>query len=375
MKSPTVSVIMATYNHAAFVAQAIASVLNQREVEFEFLIADDGSSDTTRDVVAAIHDERIRFYPNTVNRGACTVTNELIARASGEFIALLNSDDYWIGTDKLAYQIRIMRDNPTLGACFGRAGFVDKDGRAIDKSMLPLGLIFDKQNRSRGKWLRYLFDHGNCICHPTMLIRKSCYDELGMYDNRLRQLPDMDMWVRLLKKHDINISNREMVAFRHLPGENASSSTSANYSRLLCETYFVLRGFFDGITREVFLEGFGDLLTQPNLLDDENLAIEQALIYFTNNRWASHIYNLIGLEKIHALLGNAEQKKILLAHYAIDDLAFHSIAATACTFDLVGATGNGLTSVKGTDLITEVKRRLLLRLPLKLQQALKFFIG
>ena len=101
MKSPTISVIMATYNHADFVAQAIDSVLSQRGVDFEFLIADDGSVDLTREVVASIHDERIRFFPNEVNRGACVVTNELIQCASGEFIALINSDDYWINSEKL----------------------------------------------------------------------------------------------------------------------------------------------------------------------------------------------------------------------------------------------------------------------------------
>lgn len=60
---PTVSVIMPTYNHAPFVEQAIRSVLSQRDVDFELLVSDDGSSDTTRDVVASIKDERITFSP------------------------------------------------------------------------------------------------------------------------------------------------------------------------------------------------------------------------------------------------------------------------------------------------------------------------
>src|SRR5207253_9983886 len=155
MTSPTVSVIMATYNHANFVAQAIESVLSQVDVDFEFLISDDGSSDNTRDVVASIHDERIKFFPNEVNRGACVVTNELIERASGEFIALINSDDSWIDGDKLAYQVQFMRDNPEIGACFGRARFVDKNGQAMDKASISFGGAFDRDNRSQGAWLRH----------------------------------------------------------------------------------------------------------------------------------------------------------------------------------------------------------------------------
>src|SRR5579871_5019564 len=110
MRSPTVSVVMATYNHAPFVKQAIESVLGQEGVDFEFLIADDGSVDRTREIVASIYDERITFSPNEKNRGACVVLNELIEHASGEFVALINSDDYWTMPDKLAYQVQLMRD-------------------------------------------------------------------------------------------------------------------------------------------------------------------------------------------------------------------------------------------------------------------------
>lgn len=363
MNAPTVSVIMATYNHADFVAQSIQSVLLQRNVDFEFLIGDDGSVDRTREVVASIHDKRIRFFPNEVNRGACVVTNELIGRASGEFIALINSDDYWIGHDKLAYQIQVMRENPTIGACFGRPLFVDKDGRAISKSGNPQSRVFDHENRSQGAWLRRFFDFGNCICHPTMLIRKQCYKELGMYDNRLRQLPDFDMWVRLTKLYDIHISNREMIAFRHLPGENASSNTTHNLLRLMNESYFILQRFFNGVSRDVFLDGFYDLLVEPNLPDDAHMEIEQSLLYLTKNRWASHIYNLIGLEKLHYLLGSNKHRRILRDRYGIDDRKFHSIAAEISVFDLTDPTCR-LSVVNGLSLIAEVKHRVLLRTPL-----------
>ena len=370
MNAPTVSVIMATYNHADFVAQSIQSVLMQRNVDFEFLIADDGSIDRTREVVASIHDKRIRFFPNQVNRGACVVTNELIGQASGEFIALINSDDYWIGHDKLAHQIQVMRKKLTIGACFGRALFVDKDGRAISKSEYPQSRVFDQENRSRGAWLRRFFDFGNCICHPTMLIRKQCYRELGMYDNRLRQLPDYDMWVRLTKRYDIHICDREMIAFRHLPGKNASSNTTHNLLRLMNESYFILKNFFNGVSREVFFDGFCDLLVEPDLPEDAHMEIEQSLLYLTKNRWASHIYNLIGLEKIHSLLDSDKHRRILKDRYGIDDRKFHSIAAEIGVFDLNDPTCR-LSVVNGLSLIAEVKKRVLLRTPLIFRPVLK----
>ena len=359
MSTPTVSVIMSTYNHADLVGQAIHSVLRQRDVDFEFLVADDGSVDGTREAIAAIRDPRLRFYPNEKNRGACAVLNELIGRASGEFVALINSDDYWTVDDKLAYQLRVLRERPRLGASFGRVRFVDGEARAIDKASLPHGRVFDQENRSSGAWLRHFFITGNCLCHPTILIRKACYDAVGLYDNRLRQLPDFDMWIRLVKRYEIHIADRELIAFRELPGENASSATPANLRRLLNETYFIMKGLFDGVPRDVFLEGFGDLLVVDDP-SDAQLQIEQALLYLAKDRWSPQIYNLIGLEMIHDLLQSPSHHGLLVDQYGIDDLALHSLAGEFSAFSTM-ATVSPLSSERGRALAGELKRRAMWR--------------
>jgi glycosyltransferase involved in cell wall biosynthesis len=322
MKSPTVSVIMATYNHADFVEQAIISVLTQQGVDFEFLIADDGSVDRTRNVVSAVKDERIRFFPNEINRGACIVTNELIERASGEFIAIINSDDYWTTPDKLAYQVQVLRESPDVGACFGRVRFVDKDGRGIDKSSLPFGDVFDQENRPQGQWLRRFFDLGNCICHPTALIRKSCYEELGMYNNRLRQLPDFDMWIRLVKRYEIFISDRELINFRILPGENASSQTTDNSIRSINEHFIISESFFENATRDQLIEGFEDLLVIKNIPSDEHLTIEKSRLYFVENQWLGKPYKMLGLLKMYKILSDINCHHLMVNSYSMDDRWF-----------------------------------------------------
>lgn len=374
MSPPTVSVIMATYNHAPFVAEAIQSVLEQKGVDFEFLISDDGSIDSTREVVAAIKDNRITFFSNEVNRGACVVTNELIERASGEFIALINSDDYWCDDGKLAFQVKYLRDNPKVGACFGRAKFVDRHGVEIDKSDLPFGSVFDQQNRSQGQWLRRFFDLGNCICHPTIMIRKSCYQELGGYDNRLRQLPDFHMWIRLIKKYNIFVSDRTFVAFRQLAGENASAGTADNMTRLHNESYFVLREFFDDIPQSVFSDGFGDLFRSIGIATPEIIEIEKAFIYLTGERWASHVYKLIGLEKLYSLSGSEKYKNYLIHNFNFSDCDLYSLAARVGTFDLV-KSNNGLTSVPGKLLLSEVTKRCVRRSPVFLRPILTRIFG
>ena len=372
MTRPTVSVIMSAYNHADFVQQTVESVLSQQGVELEFLIGDDGSPDRTREVVASIKDERIRLFANEKNRGAALVTDELIGRAAGEFIAILNSDDYWPCPDKLAYQLQVMRERPEVGACFGRARFVDKDGCAIDKATMQYGSVFDKENRSQAQWLRHFFYSGNCLCHPTLLIRKACYDAVGTYSNQLRQVPDFDMWIRLLKKYEIFVSDRELVAFRQLPGQNASGPSTDNMRRIRNEMYLVFRSFFDQMPDDLLRDGFSDMFVDKNASKPEELEIEKAFLYLTEDRWLARIYNPIGLEKVYWLLNHEPYREILSRNYAFDDLAFHALQAKVATFDPPtpapkprpsAAPGVSLSAASGTLLLAEVLKRCKARLP------------
>ena len=313
-----ISVIMPTYNHGLFVEKAMRSVLGQRDVDFEFLIADDGSSDNTRDVVSSINDSRISFFPNTVNRGACVVTNELIERSCGEYIALINSDDVWV-EDKLSYQLKVMQANPELAACFGRARFVDKDGSEINKETLLFGQIFDKENKTRGEWLRYFFEHGNCLCHPTIMARKTVYDNVGLFSNRLRQLPDFEMWIRFIKQYPIFVSEHELINFRILAGENASSQSEQNTIRTLNEHFLIASSFFNDVTAELFLEAFSDILEKRLIPTKQHLDVEKALLFFRPNQWLGNPYKMVGLLELNTLLNSETHRKILNDEHGIDD--------------------------------------------------------
>jgi len=325
MSTPDVSVIMPTYNHAPFVEEAMRSVLAQEGVSFEFLIADDGSKDGTADAVRRISDRRIQFTAHPINRGACVTTNELISKAQGKYVALINSDDRWVGTDKLLKQVRLLESHPNIGASFGRARYIDQAGKPLAKRDLQTGSVFDKDNRSRGAWLRHFFDHGNCLLHPSVLIRRSCYEELGAYDNRYRQLPDFDMWIRVIKRYDIHVAPEDYVEFRILPGENASSQTMANGIRTINEHYLIARQFFDGIRPEELQQGFADQCA-GHFDSADCVRIEGALLLMglkgSYSPDLDNPYKVAALEKFFDLLGNEHTRALLKERFDIDDLWF-----------------------------------------------------
>ena len=144
-----------------------------------------------------------------------------------------------------------------------------------------------------------------------------------MYSNRLRQLPDLDMWIRLVKHYPVHITERELINFRILPGENAASQTPANSIRTMNEHYIIADGYFDDVSREVFLDGFADLVKFRGVLTDVHVDIEKALLYFDHNQWLGRAYKLVGILAVRKLLESALHRDVMARDYEIGDRWFH----------------------------------------------------
>ena len=326
---------MSAYNHAPYVGNAIESVLAQTHGNIEFLITDDGSSDATVEEIKKFRDPRITFVPSSVNRGACAATNELIALSRGRYVCIMNSDDVWCYSEKLKEQIQILQTRPDVGATFGRARYIDCEGMHVKKSMVNNGDIFDKVGfyMPRQAWLEHFFMQGNCLCHPTVMIRKECFDRFGGYRNVLRQLPDLDVWIRLAKHYEINVGKGEYVSFRIIPGQNASSPSLANNIRLRNEFHLIRRSYFEGMNDEDFKKGFSKYFHRPDASDPVSFSIEKALLYLNKNNPYSYSDSIIGLERIQCLLEDPRAKKALLLQYGIDEKWFHKQMSEVETFD------------------------------------------
>ncbi len=208
-----VSVLLTSYNHAKYLHDSINSVLNQTFTDFELIIWDDMSTDESWEIINSFSDPRIRPFRNETQKIITSVNMAISEMAHGAYIAIHHSDDVW-EPQKLEKQVAFLDANPQIGAVFSRAQIIDEEGQPFQDQSHFYYNIFEQPNRTRYEWLNYFFYHGNVLCHPSLLIRKACYDECGLYRYGLAQSPDFDMWVRLCLKYEIHILPEKLVRFR-----------------------------------------------------------------------------------------------------------------------------------------------------------------
>jgi hypothetical protein len=261
---PRISIVVPSYNHERFVGAAVASALAQTFTDIEVIAVDDASTDGSAAVLDAIRDPRFRYVVHPQNRGCSATLNTGIRLATGEYLAVLDSDDLFL-PHKLARQLEVLEANPTLGAVFSLCEVIDESGSSVpDDSMARKAAEMNQANRPRHAWLARFFDDGNCLCHPTSVMRTALFDELGLYDERLAQLQDFDMWLRLLRRYEIFIVQEKLACYRWArAGTNLSAARSpGRLSRVAWEVTQVLRHYL-GLSVEDLEAIFGAAAVAP----------------------------------------------------------------------------------------------------------------
>jgi glycosyltransferase involved in cell wall biosynthesis len=135
------SVVVMTYNHAAFIAQAIDSVLMQKvKCDFEILISEDYSTDGTREIVTdyqSRHPDQIRLLLSERNLRSNIIVRRGVEAARGTYIAFLDGDDYWLCADKLQMQLDFLAAHPQCSICFHNARVLYEDGARQPWNWVP----------------------------------------------------------------------------------------------------------------------------------------------------------------------------------------------------------------------------------------------
>ena len=251
-----VSVLMSSYNHQSIISEAIQSVLNQSFQDWEFLIIDDCSTDESFLTAKKFEnqDSRIKVFKSPYNRGMVQNTNELILASKGEYIAVINSDDYW-EEKKLEKQVDFLDNNPEYGACFTSVNMINEGGKIVlNKKKNP----FIDTNKNRYEWLNHWFYYGNCVCYPSSLVRKLCYEKVGLFNPAFICLLDFDMWTRIcLAGYEIHILPEKLTNFRLMNNEaNLSGLNKSTRIRCFLEAPRVLYNYSKIKNFEEFIKIF-----------------------------------------------------------------------------------------------------------------------
>jgi glycosyltransferase involved in cell wall biosynthesis len=191
----TISVIIPLYNRRAEIGRAIASALRQSHAPHEIVVVDDASRDDSAEAVAALGDQRIRLLRHERNRGASAARNTGIAAATGEWIALLDSDDEW-EPEKLARQLAMLKAAPDAPAG-GVTGYVIRDYRTGEERAF--------EPRPGDATLDALVWGCPLGVGSTLLARRAVFAEIGAFDPDLPRLEDWEWLLRYLPAHRLDV--------------------------------------------------------------------------------------------------------------------------------------------------------------------------
>jgi glycosyltransferase involved in cell wall biosynthesis len=179
-----ISVIIPSHNRAHTLPRAIDSVLAQSEPPLEILLVDDGSEDSTRELLATDYPQVRYLYQQ--NRGVSAARNLGICESRGEWVALLDSDDEWL-PGKLAAQRRLLGANSDLRICHTEEIWV-RNGKRVNAM---------KKHAKRGGRV-YLDCLPLCVISPSsVVIHRDLLDQLGRFDEELPACEDYDLWLRI----------------------------------------------------------------------------------------------------------------------------------------------------------------------------------
>ncbi|MBW4479704.1 MAG: glycosyltransferase [Tolypothrix brevis GSE-NOS-MK-07-07A] len=210
-----ISVIIPAYNCAKTIKQTIESVLIQNFTDFELIVINDGSTDSSLDIVSKIKDSRIKIfsYPNA---GGNVSRNRGISHAVGEFISFLDADDIWI-PDKLATQLQALEENPTTKVTYSWTDYIDENGKFVHSGThISLnGNVYEQL------LVKNFLENGSnpLICKDALLA-------VGGFDESLLAGQDWDMWLRLAREFNFVAVPEVQILYRI-----SANSLSSNLAR------------------------------------------------------------------------------------------------------------------------------------------------
>jgi glycosyltransferase involved in cell wall biosynthesis len=223
-----ISVIIPVFNGEQTIKEAIESVLNQTFSDLELIVIDDGSSDSTLNILSRVRDLRLKVF-SYANAGVCVSRNRGFSHASGEFISFLDADDLWT-LDKLEAQLEALNANPEAAVAYSWVDYMDPTGKFFrDGSHINAnGNIYEEI------LVKNILENGS-----NPLIRRQALVKVGGFNQRTPLVGDWDMWLRLSVHYHFVAVPRPQVLYRM-----SSNSASTNVLRMEAEALQLIKEAF-----------------------------------------------------------------------------------------------------------------------------------
>jgi glycosyltransferase involved in cell wall biosynthesis len=238
---PLVSVVTATYNAAKYLPLSVRSALRQTYADVEVHVVDDGSTDDTQEVLEEFRNDRRVHVHRQPNRGQACAKNRGIRESRGTLIAFLDADDVWY-PDKLERQVPQLLREPAAGMIYSDVSCIDADGREIPSP---------PRSYHSGRITDRLFID-NFVNFNTTLVKRECFDHLGMFDETLPMGIDWDLWLRVSTRYEFLYLDARTMGYRIWPGQMSNNSDRRFECTLRIMRSFVER--YPGVVAESTIE-------------------------------------------------------------------------------------------------------------------------
>ena len=210
LDSPIVSVVMCVFNGELFVGEAVESILGQSFNEFEFIIINDGSTDSTDSILDYYQrkDPRI-IICHQENRGLVDSLNRGCSLSRGKYIARMDADDIAIN-NRLLWQVDFLDEHPEVGVIGGAIEVINTVGQSLVTHRYPV----------KDSEIKKGLIHGDCpLVHPTVLMRKAVFTEVGGYRKVFVDAEDFDLWLRVAERWKLANLKQVVLKYRRHPDQ------------------------------------------------------------------------------------------------------------------------------------------------------------
>lgn len=209
MENPLISIILPVINGENYIEKAINSVISQTYKEFELIIIDNGSTDSTPTIIQKFIKTDSRIIGLVcVQKGIVNALNTGIKECKGNYIGRIDSDDIW-HPKKLEIQVHALKNKPSLVLLGTSVKLIDAKGDIISNNK-----SFNNGEFFNWFMIRQNLSKNNLFCHSSIVMRKDIIEEIGGYQERFLHSEDYHLWFRVVKYHPAEILSDKLVKFR-----------------------------------------------------------------------------------------------------------------------------------------------------------------